>query len=299
MAAAHGQIAMLLQSETLLSEWLERVRRKGWSLRAGRPGGEPGQVMDVLRERCRHVLRTLAQAVADTGAFEAGSASFREPVQSLAFTAGWMEGAGLAVTDALALVHALEEVLLDAAADAGPPIPHPFFEALAQAASEAYCAAIQQRAHARYRDAMEKAQLVASPHPRLPCLFLVGDPDLQALDDAIGRLMMVAMMSEAKAVVIDGTGLLEHERVMGSVLELLLDDSRALPTRFVLVGAATAMRAEVARSGAGDRVALFETLAEARSRSCAGRRRADARVGARALTASRFLCTLCAHREAG
>jgi hypothetical protein len=254
---------MLLQSEELLSEWLERIRLRGWILRGPSPAGTPEQVAEVLRERCRHVLRTLGQAVADASCFEPGSPCFREPVQSLAFTAGWMAGVGLAVTDAIALVHALEDVLVRAAAEAGPPIPHPFFESLALVVSEAYCAAIQQRAQARYRDAMEKVQLVTTPHHRLPCLFLVGDPDLQALDDAIGRLMMLAVMHEAKAVVVDGTGLFQNEQVMGSVLALVLDDSRELPARVVLVGAAPGLGREVDRTGAGERVSLHETLATA------------------------------------
>lgn len=257
MNGGYAQIAVLLQSDELLSHWLDRVRRRSWTLR-----GREGQLLDVLRERCGHVLRMLAQATVEATAFEAGAARFREAVQSLAFTAGWMEGVGLAVTDAVALVHALEEVLGEAAAS-GPPIPHAFFEALEIVVSEAYCAALQQRGQARYRDAMEKSQLCALPHPRLPCLFLVGDPDLQALDDAIGRLMMLAVMCEARAVVIDGTGLFQNEPVMRSVLSLVLDESRSPPAHVVLCGAAPSLADEVVRSGASERVSLHEALAAA------------------------------------
>jgi hypothetical protein len=257
------RLALLLQSEEALASWLETLVRRSWTLRANhdRSGETSHDLLEVVHERCGHFLRTLGQAVAFSPSLELGGAEFREAVQSLSFTAGWMAGAGLAMTDALGLVHSLEEVLATVRPVDDPSVPRRFFEALSVVAAEAYCAALAQKAQARYRDAMEKVQLVSTLHPRLPCLFLVGEPDLQALDDAIGRLMMLAVMCEAKAVVIDATGLFRLDPVLKDVLKLVLDVGREMPAHVVLAGATPQVIRELAADeGASERVTLHEQL---------------------------------------
>jgi UDPglucose 6-dehydrogenase len=159
----------------------------------------------------------------------------------------------LSGADALALVHSLDEAL-------GLPL-RPFFEALALVVTEAYCAALRQREQARYREAMEKAQLVCTLHPRLPCLFLVGDPDLQALDDALGRLLMVAVMREAPAFIIDGSGLFRSAPVLASVVERLADEKR-VTARAILCGFAPEPQQPPRRWPAGT-LSPHQELAEA------------------------------------
>ena len=205
---------------------------------------------ELLQERCGLFLDALAHGLRGAHRLEIGAPEYREPVQILAFTAGWMAGDGMTVTDALALVHSLQEVL---------PAPREFFQALTLVVSEAHCAALSQNAQARYRDAMEKSQLVCTLHPSLPCLFLVGDPDLQALDDALGRLMMLVVMREAPALIIDGSGLFHPDKVLRDVLSLASKRSAELPAQVCVSGLTPEMLREL-RGVTSARVSMHETV---------------------------------------
>jgi len=259
LAAMPDDVKILLAGleagrDTLLARWREELLRRSWSLRrmhacaAPDAGGRPS--FELLQERCGLFLEALAQGLRGAHALEIGAPEYREPVQILSFTAGWMAGSGMTVTDALALVHSLQEVL---------PAPREFFQALALVVSEAHCAALSQNAQARYRDAMEKSQLVCTLHPSLPCLFLVGDPDLQALDDAMGRLMMLVVMREAPALIVDGSGLFHPERVLRDVLSLLSKRSAELPAQVCVSGLTPEMLREL-RGVTSARVSMHETM---------------------------------------
>jgi hypothetical protein len=239
----------------LLGRWMSELLARSWTLRGrtpaqrGRTEWDGRQPQELLRERCGVFLQTLTETLKATPRLEIGTEAFREPVQILSFTAGWMAGDGLAITDALGLVHSLQAVL------AGPPLT--FFQSLAVVVSEAYAAAMSQKAQARYRDAMEKSQLVCLLHPSLPCLFLVGDPDLQAVDDALGRLMMLAVMRDAPAVIVDGSGLFDPDKVLRNICAMLSQRSTELPAKVCVSGASSSLVRELSRASA-PRLAVYE-----------------------------------------
>ena len=80
-----------------------------------------------------------------------------------------------------------------------------------------------QHARAVHREIIEKSQVVVSFGDRLPCLFLVGDPDRQALDEAVGRMMMMAAMQEARRVIVDVSSLSAPEGTLPDALSVLAD----------------------------------------------------------------------------
>jgi hypothetical protein len=246
----------------VLDSWLAALSRRSWALRgilrsgeaASGAGGGSVVTRALLRQRCEHFLTTLADGLQASERPELGTPQFREAVQSLSFTAGWMAGAGVRVADTVALVHSLGEVLEGALSEVQ--------EALVAVVSEAYMAAVEQRAQVRYRDTIEKCQLVCALHERLPGLFLVGDPDRRALDDAIGRLMMLALMREAPVVLVDGSGLLAVEQSLPQAAQILLEYNRETRLQVVLSGVPGALQKTLAEAR-GQGLSMHEDLAEA------------------------------------
>lgn len=245
-----AQLASETEEGSLLSRWLELLLSRSWKLR--RTGD--ADTIAQLRERCAHFLSSLEEALEFADGLEVGAPSFREAVQSLSFTAGWMAGASLPVTDAVALVYALEDVL---------GWRHPrFFQALMVVVTEAFAASQVQREHAHHRDVMEKSQVVCDIHHRLPALFLVGDPDRQALEDAAGRVMMLAVMRDARVVLVDGSALLAPEAVFPVACPMLVEHAQAAAVN-VVVGGVSPLLARDLRAAARGTLVFFETFAEA------------------------------------
>ena len=271
------------QQQELLARWMEALATRSWNLRdvlnrpretepaaaqespfpetpaAGRRSGFPLNP-ELLRQRCRHFLQTLAEAITANGALEMGAPEFREPVQALSFTAGWMAGCGLGIGDTVALVNSL--------ADALGPRPARLYQAMMVVVTEAYMAAVEQRAEVRYRDAMEKSQLVIALSTDLPALFLVGDPDRHALDDALSRFKTLAVMRQAPAVLVDSSGLLHPDRALPELIPLLLEYFDDGPETVVLAGVAPGLRpslAEAERQGISIHEHMPPALAEAAS----------------------------------
>jgi hypothetical protein len=212
----------------VVADWMAAFRARSWRARQAevRPRGSgssgasalertPSEVLALLEQRCAHLLETLGADLKLLDHAALGAAEMREPIQLLSFTAGWMAGVGFDVSDALALVQGLRAALGEGRALS-------FFEGLELAACEAHQAAVAQDREASFRDAMSKAQVVCTLGPTLPCLFLVGTPDRQALDDAVGRLMTLAVMRGARRVLVDCATLADPARVMPDVVEILL-----------------------------------------------------------------------------
>jgi hypothetical protein len=241
----------------LLQRWLVAVFKRSWKLRSlVQEAGEVerSEPLVHLRERGRHFLETLAAALRTSEKLEIGSPGYREAVQSLAFTAGWMAGTGLAVTDAVALVFGLREVL--------DWPQETFYQSLIMVVTEAFAASLVQRERAKYRDAMEKSQVVCDPHSRLPCLFLVGDPDRHALEDAVGRVMMLAVMREAPVVLVDGSALLAPDQVLPVAAPILAEHGEAASVKVVVSGVGPALAREL-KTNAGRDMEFFEDFKEA------------------------------------
>ena len=271
------------QQQELLVRWMEALATRSWNLReifnrpaaadpaaaqespfpemeaAGRRSGIPLNP-ELLEQRCRHFLQTLAEAISANGALEMGAPEFREPVQALSFTAGWMAGGGLGIADTVALVNSL--------ADALGPRPARLYQTMMVVVTEAFMAAVEQQAEVRYRDAMKKSQLVCSLSADLPALFLVGDPDRHALDEALGRVKMLTVMRQAPAVLVDCSGLLHPDRVLPELMPMLQDYFDDGPEEVVLSGVAPGLRsslAEAERLGVSIHEHLPPALAEAAS----------------------------------
>jgi hypothetical protein len=240
--------------EGLLARWIEALCGRSWKLRACLQDGRSPDTLELLRKRCRHFIDALERALKASTAFEVGSPEFREAVQCLSFTAGWMAGEGLPVTDAVGLVHGLEDALGWQQTS--------FFQALMVVVAEAYAASLVQREHGRFRDVMEKSQLVCAPHAKLPCLFLVGAPDRQALDDAVGRVMMLAVMRDARVVLVDGSALICPEKALPQACQILTEHADAAAVRAMLSGAPPAVAIEI-RAAHGEQLVLFEAFDEA------------------------------------
>ena len=259
-----GELAATIHQrrQELVERWMEAMAARSWNLRdlLTRPPEEPVAEAvdpfaeaptpgrrssipvnpDLLRQRCRHFLGTLAEALAHRGALEMGAPEFREPVQILSFTAGWMAGGGLGIADTVALVNALDDVL--------GPEPARLYQTMMVVVTEAYMAAVEQRAAVRYRDAMEKSQLVCALATDLPALFLVGDPDRRALDEALGRVKMLTVMRQAPAVLLDCSGLLHPQTTLPELEPMMLDYFDDGPDTVVLSGVSPGLRATLAEA---------------------------------------------------
>ena len=212
----------------ILDSWMAAFNARSWRARLALAASakqqgvkstpleqQPARVMALLRERCDHLLLTLGEGLAQVGKASPGAPELREPIQLLSFTAGWMAGVGFQAGDALALVQALGVTL-------EPQVGMDLTEALEVTACEAHQAAMAQSAEARFREAMSKAQVVCSLGDAAPCLFLVGEPDRSALDDAVGRLMTLAVMRGARRVLLDCATLASPERILPDLVEILL-----------------------------------------------------------------------------
>jgi hypothetical protein len=270
------------QEEELLARWIKALGRRSWTLREKTPPqasdasedareplqdngdavvAEAPEAVDLVRERCRHFLQSLEEALSSAQKLQTGAPELRESVQILSFTAGWMAGAGLPVTDAVALIYGLQEVL--------DWEEEEFFQSLMVLVTEAYTVSRVQKEQAHFRDAMEKSQLVCDPHPQLPCLFLVGDPDRQAVDDAVGRVMMLAAMREAPLVVVDGSALMYPEKVLPQAYLILAEHGQAASIRVLLSGVPPALGKEMEATGPVV-PEIFEILADAMKEAISG-----------------------------
>jgi hypothetical protein len=239
--------------DALRRRWVELLCQRSWRLRSNDATTTTNgpSLLERLEDRCQTLLESLdaslagAQAEAQGGAplLATGAAEYREVVQHLSFTAGWMAGEGLPISDGVVLVQTLQESLDLAAHD--PATQARFFQGLMVVVTESYAASLDQRAHAHYRDAMEKSQLVCDLHPRLPFLFLVGDPDRQALEDAVGRVMMLAAMREAPAVVVDAAGLIWPDRVLPEAAGIIAEHAQAAGVVVTLAGVTPAVSKEI------------------------------------------------------
>lgn len=220
-ADLEGLRSQLESDDKILRRVVDDVCARSWQLRAR------DDQLRMFTHRLEPVLRSLTQALRSAERLELGGPEFREAVQLFSFFCGWTAGERLAVAAPLGVCHALERQL-----GGKPP---ELFHGLQLVAMEAYAAGLEQQAQARHRQVIEKSQVVCALSSDTVALFLVGDPDRQALDEAIGRLMMLAVMREARAIVLDGSGLLAPDSEIPRALDFLADHRAALLQRRTLV----------------------------------------------------------------
>lgn len=227
LALLRGRLAE--PGEELVSRWLEAASARSWQLR----GAE--RLWPQLEERTKSFLEALRCSVEYAESLALGSPAFKEPIGLLSFLGGWMAGVGLPAGAAVALCHALQDVI-----GAGA---NRFFESLVVVMAEAHAAGISQSAQARHRQVIEKSQVVVMLPGETAALFLVGDPDREALDDAVGRLMMLAFQRGARAVALDASGLIDRE-VLPTAVGFLAEHREALSDCRLLLAAVSSAEAE-------------------------------------------------------
>jgi hypothetical protein len=137
-----------------------------------------------------------------------------------------MAGADVPISAVVGLCNGLR----DAAGGRGAG----FFDGLLLAMSEAFVAGVRQQGAAAHRAVVARSQVVCLLKEDLPCLFLVGDPDRQAIDDAVARLMTLATMREARVVIVDASGLISPEATLKEALPILADHGEAPPQRVLV-----------------------------------------------------------------
>ena len=235
--------------EAMLDRWIASLTRRAWQIR--RREREIAQ----LRERCANFIEALDRTLGQCSELSLGSVEWREPLHQLSFAAGWMAGVQMPVTAAVALGLGLRDAL-----GAGPDA---LYEELTLVAAEAHNAGVRQQAAATHRDVIEKSQVVCTFRNKLPCLFLVGDPDRQAVDDAVARLMTIAVIREAPTMIVDASGLLQPEVTLVQALGILADH-RCEPPPQVLLSSVTKLLAErLTEVERPNGLRFFEQLADA------------------------------------
>lgn len=245
-------LGALTHESCVLDRWLEYTVDNSWSLSTQMPA------YSQLRERSAAFLTALKESLAGLDTLRVGGPELREPLQILTFTAGWMAGAGISIGTVVALCMGLRTAL-----------GHGVDGILAQllmAATEAHAAGVEQKAQARHRMIIAKSQVVCLLAANLPALFLVGDPEQAALDDAIGRLMMVAHMRDAEYIVVEASGLREPDVVLPRVLAMLQGDPAQTPLQLLVCGLSHGLSEELlGRDGPAGWLA-FEELQQALER---------------------------------
>lgn len=189
------------------ARWMDESIRRCWQLRQ-RP-----ELAQELRNRCEFILQALADAVADSPRLQVGDQRFREPVKLLSFVAGWLVGVDLPIGAGIALCHGLQAALNDES--------HTFFQQLEVAVAESYVAGQREKAHARHKQVIKKSQVVCMLPNATAALVVVGDPGRETLEDAVGRLMMLALMRAARYLLVDVSTLSHPETVLPKLFELL------------------------------------------------------------------------------
>jgi hypothetical protein len=242
--------ALSVDRSLLVQRWMEHLEKLSWSM------PDRQAVAGPLEQRCLNFLNCLHAALADHGELSTGSVELREPIQVLSFTAGWLAGAGTPIGTAVNLCFALERALATRLPD--------FIEALVVAVSEAYAAGLSQSSRAKHRDIIEKSQVVCLLDDKLPCLFLVADPDQQALNEAIGRAMTLVVMRNASVLILDASGLVAPGQVLPQALRLLAEQRENPPTTIIVSAISAALvRALEESPMRSAKVLGFEQLREA------------------------------------
>ncbi|MCC6748663.1 MAG: hypothetical protein IT371_13465 [Deltaproteobacteria bacterium] len=243
----------------VLEAWLASLGRHSFALR-GR-----SDLLPTLRERCGAILEGLEEGLRGATSLALGGTDLREMVERLAFTCGWLAGQGVSIDAALALAYGLGDALT--------AVPEGFARGLAVVAAESHSSGARQALEARHRAVMEKSQVVCLLDERLPCLFLVGDPDRQALDEAFGRLMMLVVMRDASVVIVDLACLFLPEATVPEALAIYGDYRHEPAPRLILSGVTPPIAEQLRRLAPPPGTALCEELvgAIAASREAAAR----------------------------
>ncbi len=168
----------------------------------------PKQVdLRALVAPARGVVEALGAALADPDAGP-GRPALREVEKLFAFEGGNLAATGASAFDIAALAVALRETLLAHAAGAGEAAALVrLFDWLSALALEGYATSRHDTMRLKNRDALERGTPVVLVTRELPAALLVGEPDGTVLESVFGRLLLLAVRTGARSLVIDGGGL--------------------------------------------------------------------------------------------
>jgi hypothetical protein len=170
----------------------------------------------------RGIVDALALALAEP-ACGPGSPALREAEKLMAFAGGSFGMSGASAFDVAAFSCALRDVLVTEVPAAAPELGR-LFDWLGALALEGYASSRLDALRLRYRDSLEKGTPVVMITRELPAALLVGEPERSVLEAVFGRLLLSTVRVGARAVIIDGGGLvvptdpavLEALRVFGA-----------------------------------------------------------------------------------
>ena len=207
-----GASAALTRGEALVDDWLGRFERS--RLRV------PGAVdRRLLVSPARGIVAALTWALREPDCAP-GTPILREVEKQVAFAGGSMGAALTSAFDVVAFLIALRDPLVEAAASADERVAlGKLFDWLGALAVEGFSASREDALRLRYRDSLERGTPVLMITRELPAAILVGEPDRSVLDSVFGRLLLAVVRVDARAVIIDGGGLLAP--VSEPVLEAL------------------------------------------------------------------------------
>lgn len=235
----------------LVDAWVDAVVRRCWQLQSA-----PARVAQV-RERCAAIIDSLGLVLEGQPSLELGAPEWREPLHLLSFTAGWMAGAELPISAVVALCQGLRDAV------GGQNANTTLYDGLLLATSEAYVAGVRQQNVAQHRSVIARSQVVCLLAEQLPTLFLIGDPDRQAIDDAVARLMTLAVMRQARAVIVDASGLVAPEATLPEALRILADHRKTPPPRVLIATVAEGLAGRLVAMEGPAGLAAFSRLEDA------------------------------------
>ncbi|MBK6849548.1 MAG: RsbRD N-terminal domain-containing protein [Proteobacteria bacterium] len=243
------RVALAADRSALVERWLEAAAARSWHLRTA-----PACRVE-LRAHCAAVLDALAEGLAQASSLATGAAALREPLQRLSFVAGWIAGQPWPIGAVVALAQALREVL---------SLPSALADDLVLVVTEAYSCGLRDQALARRRELLMKSQVVCLLRPSLVALWLVGDPDHAALDDALGRWLMLAVIHDAGHLLLELSAACDPATVLEGALRRLAEQPEPLVGRQLWVVAPEARRWLAGCAAAqGLPITVAESVAEA------------------------------------
>jgi hypothetical protein len=184
---------------TTIEDWLRRYQAS--PLRVPRPVDLRGLVGPA-----RGIADALGPALAEGAG--PGSPGLREAEKLVAFAGGNLGAASNSAFDVAALIQALRDALVARAdGEAEREALRHLCDWLAALALEGYASSRLDALRLRHRDSLEKGTPVVLVTRELPAALLVGEPERPVLDATLGRLLLATVRAGARAVIVDGGGL--------------------------------------------------------------------------------------------
>jgi hypothetical protein len=197
----------------------------------------PGTVdLDQLSGYADGLCEALEAGLAEPGTAP-GHGAMREAEKRFAFVGGAFGMARASAFDLSAFVLTLRDALFESAAAPAERVAlASIFDWFCALALEGYATSREDALRLRHRDELERGTPLVMLTPELPVVLLVGEPDRAVLESVFGRLLLSVVRVGAKAVIIDGGGLVRatdervldalstftrHRKVAGQVLVVL------------------------------------------------------------------------------